>query len=116
MIAGTVHLAMPELYRGIMPTYLPAHDALILWSGIAQLGGGLGLVVPPLRRPAAVGLMVLLVAIFPANVEMLRAHRAEGGGGWQEALLWARLPLQGGLVWAVWRLGWRTHDTDSAPA
>ena len=107
LTTGTLHLVAPGLYRGMMPAYLPAHDALILVSGLAELAGGLGLLLPQVRRAAAAGLLVLLVGVFPANVEMLRAYRVRGGGGWQEALLWGRLPLQTVLMWAVWRLGWQ---------
>lgn len=91
-----------------MPPSLPAPDALILLSGVAEVLGGTGLLVPRRRRAAGLGLMLLLVAVFPANVEMLRLYRARGVPWWGEALLWARLPLQGLLIWAVWRVSRRT--------
>ena len=108
---GILHLVAPERYRGIMPAYLPAHDALILWSGVAELAGGAGLLVRRTRRVAAFGLLALLVAVFPANVEMLRVYRERGVVWWGELLLWARLPLQLLLMWGVWVAGARrTHD------
>ncbi len=92
--AGVLHLVMPERYRGIMPSYLPAHDRLIAISGIAEILGGIGLLVRRTRRVAGWGLILLLFTVLPANVEMLRVYRAHGGAGWGELLLWARLPFQ----------------------
>jgi uncharacterized membrane protein len=107
VIGGIMHLVKPGLYRPIMPAALPAHDALIFISGVAELAGGAGLLIPRVRRAAAVGLIVLLVAVFPANVEMLRLYRAQGTPWWSEVLLWARLPLQAVLIWWTWRAGVR---------
>ena len=60
--------------------------------------------VPSMRKAAGAGLVLLLVAVFPANVEMLRLARARGGPAWVEAVLWLRLPLQIVLIWLAWRL------------
>jgi uncharacterized membrane protein len=49
-------------------------------------------------------LIAVLVAIFPANVEMLQLYRSRGVAPWAELLLWLRLPLQGVLMWWAWRL------------
>ena len=115
---GILHIVAPERYRAIMPAYLPAHDALIFWSGIAELAGGIGLLVGRVRRAAAIGLIILLVAVFPANVEMLRAWRERDVAWPGELLLWLRLPLQAVLLWAVWRVGVRRGDppADRRPA
>lgn len=118
IVGGILHIVAPERYRAIMPAYLPAHDALIFWSGIAELAGGIGLLVGRVRRAAAIGLMILLVAVFPANVEMLRAWRERGVAWPGELLLWLRLPLQVVLLWAVWRVGVRRGErpVDRRPA
>lgn len=104
-IAGGVgHLLWPQLYRPMMPAWLPAHDALIAISGVAELAGGVGLLVRRARRAAAIGLILLLVAVFPANVEMLRIYQARGVPWWADALLWLRLPLQAVLIWWTWKV------------
>ena len=84
-----------------MPPALPAPRLLVLLSGVAEVAGGLGLLLPATRRWAAWGLLVLLVAVFPANVHMLRLASALHIPAW---VLWARLPLQPLLMWAVWRV------------
>ena len=60
--------------------------------------------MPRVREAAGVGLVLLLIAVFPANLEMLRQARLRNGPGWLEAVLWLRLPLQVVLIWLVWRL------------
>lgn len=104
LVGGVVHLLKPALYRPVMPAALPAHDALIFISGIAEMAGGAGLLIPRTRRAAGLGLMLLLVAVFPANIEMLRLYRAQGVPWWGELLLWLRLPLQPVLIWWTWRV------------
>jgi uncharacterized membrane protein len=104
VVAGVLHFVKPEAYMGIVPSYLPAHRALVLVSGAAEIAGGVGLAVPRLRVAAGRGLVVLLVLVFPANVDMaLHPDRHSV----PEPLLWARLPLQGVLIWWVLRAAGR---------
>jgi uncharacterized membrane protein len=95
--AGLYHFIHPETYLRIMPPWLPAHHFLVLLSGIIEVVLGV-LVIPPFtRRPAAWGLIVLLLAVFPANVQMMLNYRRDGN-----PLLWVailRLPLQAALIW-----------------
>ena len=99
--AGILHLVRPRPYVRIVPDYLPAPELLVSVSGIAEVLGGVGLLVPATRRAAGIGLVALLVAVFPANVEMA-LHPARAGLGLPEWALWARLPLQPALIAAVW--------------
>lgn len=97
--AGVLHLVAPGPYVRIMPPWLPAPTALVLLSGALEIGGGLGVLSPwpRVRSVAGVGLALLLVAVYPANVQM--ALDGTGGPAW---VLWGRLPLQGALVaWAL---------------
>lgn len=102
-VAGALHFVVPRFYERMLPPRLPAPRALVLISGAAELAGAAGLVVPSLRAAAGWGLLVLLVAMFPANVQVLRDARARRARGWVQALLWARLPVQPLLMWWVWR-------------
>ena len=101
--AGLLHFVIPAQYRAVMPPYLPAPAALVALSGLAEIAGGAGLLIPRWRQAAGVGLILLLLAVFPANVEMLRQYRARGASAPVEALLWLRLPFQGVLIWWAWR-------------
>ncbi len=86
-----------------MPRWLPAPRLLVYVSGVFEMLGGIGLLVPWVRRWAAWGLIALLIAVFPANIQMLQAAHAAAASGWTQALLWLRLPLQPLLMWWVYR-------------
>jgi uncharacterized membrane protein len=83
-----------ELLR-MVPPALPAPGVLVSVTGILELGGALGLLLPPLVRLAALALAALLLALFPANVHADRAGLQTAG---RRAMpLRYRLPLQ--LFW-----------------
>jgi uncharacterized membrane protein len=102
--AGVLHFVAPGTYEGIMPPYLPFHRDLVYLSGALEVLGGLGLLTERTRAAAGVGLILLLVAVLPANVQMLLDARAAGKPSWRLVLLWLRLPLQGVLAAWVWRV------------
>lgn len=109
--AGTLHFVIPGEYQRIMPPYLPYPRALVLLSGAFEIAGGLGLLFDRTRRAAGAGLVLLLLAVWPANVQMLLNARAAGASPLAEALLWARLPLQLLLMIWVWRASHSRTDT-----
>lgn len=101
---------MPGWFDRIVPPWVPNARVATLLSGAAEIAGAVGLLIPYTRSAAAWGLIALLVAVFPANVQMLQLARASGADAWYVALLWARLPLQALLVWWVWTV-WRANKT-----
>lgn len=109
--AGANHFLDADAYVAVMPAALPAHLALVYISGVAEIVGGLGLILPATRRLAAWGLILLLVAVFPANVNMAINHLSLGGRELPAWTLWARLPLQ--LVLIAW--AWWFTRPDAAP-
>lgn len=100
--AGANHFVMTPVYLGMMPPWLPGPEAANVVSGVAEILGGLGLLLPPWRRAAGWGLVALLVAVFPANVHVARQGFMPGTDFSPAALRW-RLPAQALLVLAV---GW----------
>ncbi len=95
IFAGVMHFAAPAFYLRIMPPYIPWHAAMVQISGVAEIAGGIGLLVPSVRRLAAWGLVALLIAVFPANI-----YAATSATAFSPAL-WLRLPLQPILIWWV---------------
>jgi uncharacterized membrane protein len=96
VVAGLNHFLTPGPYLRMMPPWLPWHSELVWISGVAEMLGGLAILIPRLRRAAGWGLIALLVAIFPANLQVA-LHGWEGVNipAWA---LWARLPLQPLLI------------------
>ena len=108
--AGVLHFVATRRYMGIMPDYLPAHRELVLLSGAAEIAGGIGVLVPHpvVRKSAAWGLVILLVAVMPANIYMVTDH--EKFPGIPLWAVWLRLPLQLPLIW------WAMRYTRRRPA
>jgi len=99
IFAGLLHLFRPEKFIQIVPDYLPAHRLLVLISGFFEILGGVGLLIRRIRTAAAWGLIALLLAVFPANVNMA-IHKILTDNPF---ILWGRLPLQAVLIaWAGW--------------
>lgn len=100
--SGTMHFVAFRQYLAIMPEYVPFGREAVYLSGVLEILGGLALLVPSLRTAAGIGLILLLIAVFPANVQMLLNARAREAAPIEEALLWLRLPLQLLLMLWVW--------------
>lgn len=101
--AGVVHFVRPDGFVRIVPAFLPAPLALVLISGVFEVLGGVGLLVPFSRRWASLGLIALFVAVFPANINMAVNDIQPSGEHVPTLLLWLRLPLQALLIaWAWW--------------
>jgi uncharacterized membrane protein len=98
--AGINHFLHPDFYLAIMPPWLPAHAMLVAISGVAEIFLGLGILFYPTRRLASWGIIALLIAVFPANVQMAINYYQDGNPRLWLALL--RLPLQGLLIWWAW--------------
>jgi uncharacterized membrane protein len=101
IVAGSLHFIRPATYLSIMPPYIPWQPAMVRISGAFEILGGLGLFVPATRRAAAWGLVVLLIAVFPANLFMAMHPVEAGAASIAPALRWGRLPLQALLIWWV---------------
>ncbi len=101
--AGALHFVRPGMYETIVPPQLGHAPELVAISGLAEIAGGLGLMIPRTRRAAGIGLIVLLLAVWPANIYMAveAGHFATVAPAWA---LWARVPLQAVLIWWVERI------------
>ncbi|QMV19248.1 DoxX family membrane protein [Granulicella sp. 5B5] len=101
LISGTSHFLFSQTYQRIIPPFLPDPHTIVLLSGLAEIAGGLGVILPGRRRAAAWGLACMLVAVFPANIYMaIHPELFPQIPGW---LLWFRLPLQVPLIWWAYR-------------
>ena len=100
--AGIYHFWSPQLYVSIMPSFVPYPFAMVLVSGMTKIILGTLVLFNTTRRMAAYGIILLLVLIFPANVQMLVNYVHQ-----QHPYTWlaaARLPLQIPLIWWAWKV------------
>jgi uncharacterized membrane protein len=101
IVAGANHFVSPGFYETIMPPFLPWPMALIYTSGVAEILGGLGILIPWSRRFSGWGLIALLIAVFPANI--YATQRGIHGNALILALLILRLPFQAVLIAWVYK-------------
>ena len=92
VFAGIKHFTNPTWYMKIMPPYLPLHKELVYISGAFEIILGLMLLLDKTRFVGAWGLILLLIAIFPANIYLAQTNGA--ALNISPTLAWGRLPFQ----------------------
>ena len=110
VVAGIGHFIKPDSYEKMVPPYLPDPAVLIFISGVAEIAGGVGLAIRPLRRAAGWGLIALLASVFPANIYMVQHPESFGIPIW---ILWARLPFQAVFMGWIWLVALKRPRVDS---
>jgi uncharacterized membrane protein len=98
VVGGIAHFTTTAFYLNAMPSYLPFHEIIVYGSGILEILLGVLLVISKTSRKAAMGIILLFIAIFPANVNMY-INSADFPDMSEDALL-IRLPIQ--LVLIAW--------------
>jgi uncharacterized membrane protein len=96
--AGILHFTQTGFFVSIVPSFLPFPAALVYISGVCEILGGIGVLIPQSRRQAGYGLIALLLAVFPANINMLVQSIHDHGWSSTTVLLILRLPLQLALI------------------
>lgn len=101
ILAGINHFLNPKIYERIIPPFFVYKKAINYLSGVAEIILGVGLLIPASSSNAALGIVILLIAVFPANIY----HLMLKGAGMKVPVwtLWVRLPLQGVLIWWAWQ-------------
>jgi uncharacterized membrane protein len=99
LTVGIIHLRSPDAFLPIMPRWVPYPREVVVVTGVCEILGAIGLMIPRLRWLAGVGLAAYAVAVFPANIK----HAFEGVRLGGEALGWGyhapRLAFQPVFVW-----------------
>jgi uncharacterized membrane protein len=94
-VGGFFHFYALDAEMHIVPPYIPWPRAAVLISGVFELLGAVGILVPATRRAAGVGLFLLTIAVTPANVYMLQHAELFRVPHWA---LVVRLPFQVALL------------------
>ncbi len=97
--AGVAHLATPAGFVAIVPAWVPLPGAVVAATGVCELAGAVGLLLPRTRRWAGIMLALYAVCVFPANVHQALDDVPVGGQHWPLLYHVIRLPLQPVIVW-----------------
>lgn len=107
--AGYAHIASPEPFLAITPDWVPAPEAVIYWTGIAEIAGAIGLLQPfwsQLRGAAGIGLALYALCVWPANINHFAIDLASADGGLGLGYHVPRMIAQPILIWlALWTGG-----------
>jgi uncharacterized membrane protein len=98
-LVGSDHWINPQRYLPMMPPWIPLHLELVLFTGAAEIVGGIGLLWAKTRRLAGLMLAVYFVAVFPANVHNALSGLAVDGLPQASWYYWLRLPFQPLAIW-----------------
>lgn len=103
IIVGITHFTHADQYVRIVPPQLPYPLALVYISGVFEILGGIGLMIPWISVTAAWGLIALFIAVYPANINQAIHSIPIDGIPHHPLLYWFRLPFQAVLIaWAWW--------------
>lgn len=104
--AGVIHVIRPAPFLTIMPAWVPWPEAVVLWTGVAEILGAIGLVQPfskPLRQAAGWGLAAYALCVWPANIHHFALDMAKADGGLGLGYHVPRMFAQPLIIWlALW--------------
>jgi len=102
---GIKHFTDPNWFLQIYPPFLPFGLAAVYISGFFEVLFGVMLLIPKTRFYAGWGLIMLLIAVFPANIYLAYTNGAVMNIS--QGLAYARLPIQGVFIWLAY---WHSKD------
>lgn len=104
LLAGIAHIRSPGGFLAITPDWVPFPEQVVFLTGVAEVAGAIGLLIPPkliprVRYAAGIGLALYALCVFPANINHAVNNIAVGG----ETASWAyhgpRLLFQPVFIW-----------------
>lgn len=109
LVAGYFHLVAPAQFLSITPVWVNWPEAVVFWTGIAEIAGALALLqpwCPGLRRAGGAGLALYALCVWPANINHFAMDMARDNGGLGLAYHVPRMFAQPLVIWlALWTGG-----------
>jgi uncharacterized membrane protein len=105
LLTASAHFTpMKEDLIRMTPQWVPRPRAMVFFTGLCELAGAIGLVIPVTRRAAGIALILFFIAVLPANIHAARAKVTLRGR--PATPLWLRVPMQILFIILVW---WSTQ-------
>jgi len=105
LFTGITHFTpIKEDFIRMTPEWVPNPRGMVFFTGLCEIAGAIGLVIPALQRAAGIALILFFVAVLPANI-----HAARSGvtlRGRAPTPLWLRVPMQILFIGLAW---WSTR-------
>ena len=105
-VAGYLHIVRPEPFLTITPDWVPIPEAVVFWTGVAEIAGAGALIQPfarQLRQAAGIGLALYALCVWPANINHFAMDMARADGGLGLGYHVPRMIAQPLLIWlALW--------------
>lgn len=102
-VAGVAHLRSPNGFLAITPAWVPVPEMVVFLTGVAEIAGALGLLIPRFRKAAGIGLALYALCVWPANFNHALNDIAIGGTHMSWAYHGPRLAFQPVFIWlALW--------------
>lgn len=114
VFTGTSHFLMPATMAEMLPAFVPFRVEIIYLTGLLEIAGAVGLVIPRLARVSSIALILFLLAVLPANIYSAIMAIEFGGHALGPVYLLARIPFQAFLIWWAYAFGVRVHTLESA--
>jgi uncharacterized membrane protein len=84
----------------MVPKWVPHPKTMVYFTGVCEILGAIGLLLPSLQKAAAIALILLLIALLPANINAART--AVTLRGKPSTALWLRVPMQILFILLIW--------------
>ena len=98
IVAGIFHFITPKVFLKVTPKWVPFPEKVNILVGIIEILLGIAVLFEATRSYAAMGIIALLIAVFPANWNHFQMARRKGKFVLPTLI---RLPMQVGLIyWA----------------
>jgi len=113
VLSGISHFLITEKMAQMLPPSVPMRMEIIYATGVLEILGGIGLLLPKIRRIAAWALAAFLIGVLPANIYSAFAHVDFGGHASGPVYLLLRIPFQIFLIAWTYYFGIKLTDTHS---
>jgi uncharacterized membrane protein len=105
------HFFQPQQLVEMLPPWVPGRLPIIYLTGLLEIAGAIGLLIPQLSRLAGICLIAFLILVLPANIYAAFNQVGMGGHTQGPAYLWVRVPVQLILIgWTYWFAVHHTND------